>query len=323
MLNRRSTNLVVLIATLNRLQWLQRSIESIHSGTECDHEIIVIDGGSTDGTVDYLRANRAVTAFFQERPVGTARAYNAAWRQVQAKYTCWLSDDTELVAGSLDLAVAILEGDPSIGMVGLKMRDTMGPFSSDAYLGGVSTYGILTCNHGLLPLSLLQAVGYFNERYRSYTIDADLTASVLCAGRKVVLTKSIAVLHHREWAVHQFAPERMSMEKGGVDNQQIYDEKFKFLASSNTLGVRLRGSVRHLRHLLFAGVPPDARRFGLSRRDWLNLAKARFVDPADPLRCRHLPYHFVHQIPTPLLLHPQNPYRNLGQRTMGSPGAGT
>jgi len=42
------------------------------------------------------------------------------WRHVETPYSCWLSDDTDLVPGSIDTAIEILDADPTIGMVGLK-----------------------------------------------------------------------------------------------------------------------------------------------------------------------------------------------------------
>src|SRR5574341_384263 len=221
MLNTRSNYLVILVATYNRLDLLKRTVNSIIRGTKCSHEVIVIDGGSTDGTIEYLEGHPDITSVFQGRLLGTARCYNEVWRQTDSLYTCWLSDDTEIVSGSLDLAVNVLETHPEIGMVGLKMKDVAGPWKEVPYVGGLSEYGIINCNHGVLSTNLLRAVGYFNEMYRSYTIDTDLTTSVLCAGTSVVMTKNLSVLHHREWA-EQETLEKMVRDQGGIDNKSVY-----------------------------------------------------------------------------------------------------
>ena len=228
MLNTRSDYLVVLVGTYNRLELLKRTLDSIASGTSYSHEVIVIDAGSTDGTVEYLRGHAGITPVFQGELVGQARAYNAVWREIESRYTCWLSDDTEITPRSLDLAVSILEAEPSIGMVGLKMRDVVGPLKDVEYLGAVSEYGIMNCNHGVLPLSLLRSVGFFNESYYTYTIDPDPTASVLSTGEKVVRTRQVAVLHYRTEA----DPGRSRRNGGGrsrVDGLAVYRRKFRFL----------------------------------------------------------------------------------------------
>ncbi len=199
-LNQRNDRFVILVATYNRLALLKTVVEAIEGGTTTPHELMVIDGGSTDGTIEYLQSDPRITPVLQGELLGTARCYNRVWRRVQSTYTCWLSDDTEVVPGVLDRAIAILEADARIGMVGLKMKDTKGPGRFEPYRGGIYEYGILNCNHGVFRTALGHQIGFFNEGYRSYMIDPDITASILCTGHRVVMTRAVAVLHHREWA---------------------------------------------------------------------------------------------------------------------------
>lgn len=309
MINKKSDNLVILVATYNRLSLLKKSLTSIQKSTKVPYEIIVIDGGSTDDTVKYLKRRKDITCIFQGKLVGTSRAYNRVWRKIRCKYTCWLSDDTEITPGSLDLAVRILEGDKSIGMVGLKMRDTIGPASNLPYMGGISEYGILNCNHGVLQYSLLKSVGFFNESYRSYMIDPDLTASVLCTGKKVVMTKKIAVLHHREWAELENANEKELREMGGVDNAKVYRKKFKFLRAGKWLQY-LRGPLGfYLPRIIFAINQQTI--FGFNSQDVHNLVAGRFISIFDPIVNASKAYHLVQMIPKRFLRSPKNPYRKI------------
>jgi len=302
MLNKNSSNLVILVATYNRLESLKRSLTSIADGTQCSHEIIVIDGGSTDGTVEYLRTLSHITPVFQGKLIGQARACNEVWRQVNSKYTCWLNDDTELIAGSLDLAVDILDQGSDIGMVGLKMKDVDNP---KPYMGAVSEYGIINCNHGVLPTDLLAKLGYFNEEYRSYGIDPDLTAAVLCSGKKVVMTKKVSVLHYRE-------PTDQDKRRKELENYKaIYRQRFQFLGLNSRLQ-QLRLNIRFfMLKNLFRRAKADTLRFGMNRHDRKNLIKCNFIRWADPFFCWSLDHHLVQKIPTSLLLNKTNPYRHL------------
>jgi GT2 family glycosyltransferase len=319
-LNRRSTHLVVLVATYNRLPLLKTVLAAISTGTACDHEIVVIDGGSTDGTIEYLQSRPDLTPVLQGQLLGTARCYNRVWRHIDSAYSCWLSDDTEIVPGSLDRAVEILKDDPTIGMVGLKMKDTKGPGRHEPYRGGISEYGILNCNHGVLPTAVVRAVGFFNEQYRSYMIDPDLTASVLALGKQVVMTRDVSVLHHREWAEKE-GDEKVARDMGGINNQAIYHERFGFLAGTRTLGVRVRGRVgRYLTRLLFLGAAPESRRFGLNRRDWQNLSAGRFISVLDPFRTAGKPYHLAQRIPPHVVAHARNPLTMSTRGTAAWPG---
>jgi len=220
-----------------------------------------------------------------------------------------LNDDTELVSGSLDLAVQILDEDSRIGMVGLKMVDTVGRGALKSYGGAVSEYGILNCNHGVLPTRLLRSVGYFNEDYRTYTIDPDLTASVLSTGKAVVFTKKIGVHHHRA-AIGEEQQRKRKREL--LSNLTIYREKFMFLEASSYLSFGWRWKIRkRLLDLLFIRSSHESARFGLCERDRINLLKGRFVRFMDPLENALHPYYLVQRIPRKLLLSRDNPYRHL------------
>jgi len=311
-LNRRSRRLTVAVATYNRLDSLKRTLASIAAGTWMDHEVAVVDGGSTDGTIKFLQSQAAVIPILQGKLVGTARAYNAAWSALDSEYTCWLSDDTELVPGTLDTAVAILEGDRGVGMVGLKMKDTVGPWVNEPYLGGFSEFGVLNCNHGVLSMRTLRALGGFNTDYRSYMVDPDLTASVLCTGKAVVMTRAVGVLHHREY-VAAGVQQRMTAERGGIDNAAIYRRKFAFLEhrdSTEWTGVREQLRAR-LFDRLFPESDPARARFGLNRRDVRNLLRGRFLRLSDPLESLGRAYHMIQRIPGPILRRRDNPYRHL------------
>lgn len=309
-INTRSDYLVVLVGTYNRLSLLKKVIDSIHAQTKCPHEIIVIDGGSTDGTIDYLKSREDVTPVFQGKLLGASRAYNEVWRQVESKYTCWLSDDTELANGGLDLAVQLLEQDPEIGMVGLKTRDVAGPWTDVPYTGALSEYGILNCNHGVLPMKLLRSVGYFNEDYKTYLIDPDLTASILSAGKKVVMTREVCVRHHREWADENWEI-KVQGTMNGIDHYRIYLDKFAYL-QKRTLADRLKKWAARAASLPLLG-SALRKAWGLNSRDWLNLTQGRFIRLADALQNKRNAFHNVQRLPADVLNREGNPYRHILQ----------
>ena len=311
MLNTKSNFLVIVIATHNRLELLKKAIASIKNGVRCDHEVIVIDGQSNDGTVEFLKENKDVTSVFQNELIGASRTYNYVWKRIECKYTCWLSDDTEIVDGSLDLAVSILEKDSEIGMVGLKMKDTNGPWIKHPYMGGISTYGILTCNHGVLKKSLLSEAGYFNESYKTYMIDVDLTASVLSLGKKVVMTKQISILHNRFWADNDKNTHGVLDEMKIYKNKIVYIKKFTYLKKTLTpITVKRKQLVFDLYNFVYEKFK-NLNFLLNTARNIRNLLTGRFISYVDPIRCIGKKYHFVQQIPENLILIKENPYRHL------------
>jgi GT2 family glycosyltransferase len=309
--NKRSDYLTILIATYNRREALKSAVNAISAQTRCSHEIIVIDGGSTDGTIEYLRSRDDITSVFQGKLLGAPRAYNQVWRDVVSKYTCWLSDDTELTNSGLDLAIRILENDPGIGMVGLKTKDVVGPRVNIPYVGALSEYRILNCNHGVMPTELVRSIGFFNEDYPMYMIDPDLTASILCTGKKVVMTRPVCVLHSPAWALVDKAAKKKDRLKD-VDHSEIYRRKFAFLQKRSWQEQVKRGA-RFLLYALYASQLSGfiMKLLGLNSRDWHNLSKARFIHLLDPIRNRSKPYHNEQRIFRHILLRPGNMYEHL------------
>ncbi len=86
---------LVSIVTVNLNHWdgLARTLESIGRQTFTDREVVVVDGGSTDGSVDLLRTNRGgvVTDFVSEKDSGIYDAMNKGIRRAKGTYVLFLN----------------------------------------------------------------------------------------------------------------------------------------------------------------------------------------------------------------------------------------
>jgi GT2 family glycosyltransferase len=222
--------LSVVVGTYNRLHLLRCCLEALLDRINVDHEIVVIDAGSTDGTIDYLKEIPSIRLVCDGERLGQARSYNRVFKTITSKYTCWLSDDNVVRDGMLDLTVRVLEENQDIGMVTLKTKDVIGPFRNADYIGGISSVGILNCNQGVVRTDVLRDVGFFSEEFRDYGIDSDLTAKVLIKGWKVVYTKAIAVNHYREWMVATDSADYQKRMERQKQSLQSYHEKYRTLA---------------------------------------------------------------------------------------------
>lgn len=303
------TRIAVVIATYNRLAKLRRCLDSIAAQTSVKHEVIVVDNGSTDGTREHLGQRRDVHSVLLERLTPLPHVYNPVWRDLSCDYTCWLSDDVELVGPAFDIAVAVLDDRPEVGMVGLKIRDV--GENAKPYGGALSRYGILNCNHGVVRVELLNAVGGFHDGYRVYMVDPDLTAAVLSAGATVVMTRGVVLLHDRGQPVDRAG--RDSVERDRADpSKELYARRYRYLDRRRPFADRiLRGLTRAALRGLLAKLPQNGSRCGLNRRDQYVLGSARFLSPLDPLRSAGRTVHLAQRIPPALLLDDANPYRVL------------
>lgn len=84
----------VVVATYNNKSTVQQCIDSVTQQTYPHKELIIIDGGSSDGTVDILRASRQDIAYWTSEPDrGIYHAWNKALRRARGEWICFLGAD--------------------------------------------------------------------------------------------------------------------------------------------------------------------------------------------------------------------------------------
>lgn len=100
--------LSIITINLNNAAGLKKTVESIVWQIFCDYEFIVIDGGSTDGSLDVIHSHAArITYWVSEPDAGIFSAMNKGLRQACGEYVYFLNSGDWLVSpGVLDLIFA-------------------------------------------------------------------------------------------------------------------------------------------------------------------------------------------------------------------------
>jgi len=89
----------VIIPTYNSRRTLEAAIRSVSNQTFSAHEILVIDGGSTDGTLDVIKANeKSITHWFSEKDNGVYDAINKGIQRATGDWIYVLGSDDALSA---------------------------------------------------------------------------------------------------------------------------------------------------------------------------------------------------------------------------------
>lgn len=83
----------VVIPTYNRAELLRRTLTSVWAQTFTDLEVIVVDDGSTDETMAYLRSLSSRLRVLQQHNCGPGSARNAGAAIAQGKYLAFLDSD--------------------------------------------------------------------------------------------------------------------------------------------------------------------------------------------------------------------------------------
>jgi glycosyltransferase involved in cell wall biosynthesis len=92
-----------------------RCLESVAAQTHAHVEHIVIDAGSTDGTVELLRASGV--RFVSEPDLGQADAINKGFALASGRYLGWLNADDVLSPEAIERVVAEFAAGPDVGWV--------------------------------------------------------------------------------------------------------------------------------------------------------------------------------------------------------------
>ena len=86
--------ITIIIAVLNAAKTLERSVRSVVEQKYANKELIVIDGGSKDGSVDIIKSFQHSIAYWESAPDnGIYHAWNKALSHATGEWICFLGAD--------------------------------------------------------------------------------------------------------------------------------------------------------------------------------------------------------------------------------------
>jgi glycosyltransferase involved in cell wall biosynthesis len=108
----------IVIPCLNRAQYLEPTIQSVLKQDYPNIECIVIDGGSTDGTLEILNRYNGKLDWISEPDKGHSDAINKGWKRSHGSILTWLNaDDLWAVPNAVTQAVAFFKANPDVDVV--------------------------------------------------------------------------------------------------------------------------------------------------------------------------------------------------------------
>ena len=104
--------ITVITPCYNSVRYLDATLESIHAQKgDFELEHIVMDGGSTDGTVDILERWRDKLQYVSDPDKGQSDAINKGFAKATVEVLAWINGDDLYLPGALNRVAAVFRND--------------------------------------------------------------------------------------------------------------------------------------------------------------------------------------------------------------------
>jgi glycosyltransferase involved in cell wall biosynthesis len=165
----------IITACLNSGAGIEKTIQSVHSQTYPNIEYIIIDGGSTDGTVEIIKKYQSKIKFWvSEKDQGISDAFNKGVSQATGDFIAFLNSDDRYLSG--ESLQRLVEASPEADVVygGIKYQRAYKPERFPQQVQDASYWlrGSIPHQAALTSRKMFDAVGIFDCRLK-YAMDYD------------------------------------------------------------------------------------------------------------------------------------------------------
>lgn len=212
--------LSVIIPNWNGKRFLQECLDSLKDQTYSDFETILVDNGSTDGSVEFVcgRYGEFIRVIPNEVNLGFAGGTNAGIRNAKGDYIVLLNNDTWADPHWLEELVNATNVNPPVGMWGSKIysyyqRDRIEAVGELIYWDGLCrSKGQFEEDRGqyekmeeiffppgcgaMYRRKVFDEIGLFDEDFFAYADDAEIGIRARLAGWKCLYVPK-AILYHK------------------------------------------------------------------------------------------------------------------------------
>ncbi|HEY9075641.1 MAG TPA: glycosyltransferase family 2 protein [Anaerolineaceae bacterium] len=171
----------VITPSYNQAQYLEQTIQSVLNQDYPNLEYLVIDGASTDSSLEIIRKYADRLAFWvSEKDHGQAEAINKGLARARGEYIAWINSDDYYLPGALHSAARAFEQNPRCGMVFSNLLAVNGagePINIIRYgnytLDDLMQFNMLGQPAVFMRRSFLERAGYLDQKLH-YMLDHHL-----------------------------------------------------------------------------------------------------------------------------------------------------
>lgn len=215
----------VIIPTLNRCETLPRAIDSVLKQSLQAHEIIVVDNGSNDSTLEMIKLKYPFVRLLREKKIGVSAARNRGIGAATGTWVALLDSDDEWLPNKLQRQIEIcINSKKSLRLVHTneiwkKNHTFINQMKKHKKSGGyIFTKCLLFCcispSSTLLRKDLFDEIGYFDENLPACE-DYDLWLRI-CSKEEVLFVDENLIIKHGGHS------DQLSQKYWGMDRFRVY-----------------------------------------------------------------------------------------------------
>lgn len=213
------TRVSVVILAYGAEPWLERSVRAALSSQEVEAEVVLVDNGCTDGTVERVQDLPGVSVVRPERNLGFAGGCNAGGKRARGEVIALVNSDAVVAPEALArMAEVALQPGTGIASASIRLADAPTRLNSGGneihFLGFAwsGAFGEEASRHSVrrevtgasgagmaIERELWDRLGGFDEQYFAYHEDAELSLRCWQQGLRVMYVPDAVVVHRYEF----------------------------------------------------------------------------------------------------------------------------
>lgn len=165
-------DVTIVIPLFNQLSYTKSCLDSLRATVGDKPAVLVIDNGSTDGTMEFLRGCEGISLIGNEANLGCAGAWNQGVRETHSEWVVFLNNDVIVSSGWLTglIATAEMEG---LDIVSPAIREGEHNYDIESYacdyvgrMKNVVRRGVADGICFMVHRRVFESVGLFDENFR-------------------------------------------------------------------------------------------------------------------------------------------------------------
>jgi hypothetical protein len=235
----------VIVVCFNARQHLETCLSSVALQTYPNLEVVVVDNGSTDGSVEYVRHNFPSFHLVENGAnLGYARANNVGFQAAKGELFAVLNPDTEVHSRWVTALVEAFD-DPAVGLATSRVcyfgdRSRINACGNRVHVSGIGycrgldepagkydepawVASVSGCSF-MIQRSLIDRIGGFDEDFFMYVEDTDLSLRAQLAGARIRYVPGSIVYH--KYALRPTARKLYLLER---NRSQVLLKNFRWL----------------------------------------------------------------------------------------------